>query len=451
MAVWRLFLLPWLVVFMSAAAGDNISMAAAQPASQPATKPAAGETAPTEQIPEIAEAVVQFRKRDFGGALALLQETVKQHPELPPARIIMAQLFSAAKQPVGVRLSLEEAVVEAPNDAEAYLLIGEAALRERRIAEAAAMLAKGAELAAAMPAEAKRKTPLVKRAAAGRAAVAEVRRDWTAAQKYLTEWLALDAENAVAKVRLGRALFLLGQPDKALAQLKAAAATSDRVLTPEATMAQLYEQQGEHEKAAASMAAALKAKSNHVPTLLAAARWCLETNQLDRAKQHADAAMQLDVKSLDGRLLRGLTALFAHDYPAAEQDFQAVALQSPNHFAATNNLALSLCEQDDAAQKRRALEFAQANVRKFPRNSEAMATFGWVLYKLGQLDQAERVLGNLIASGNISASTAYYYARVAVQRGRNAEAKRFLEGAVKTRGQFAKRKDAEALLRELNK
>jgi Tfp pilus assembly protein PilF len=90
-------------------------------------------------------------------------------------------------------------------------------------------------------------------------------------------------------------------------------------------------------------------------------------------------------------------------------------------------------------------------VRKFPRQPEALATLGWTLYKAGQVDQAEQVLGRVFATGNISAATAYYMARIAVQRGRTDQAKRLLQSALDTSGNFAKRDEAEALLEQLSK
>ena len=67
-------------------------------------------------------------------------------------------------------------------------------------------------------------------------------------------------------------------------------------------------------------------------------------------------------------ILRGVVALFEEDYPKAEEYFQLAHLQSPGNFAASNNLALALCEEvdpvtgkPDAAKLRRHLEFAKQN------------------------------------------------------------------------------------------
>ena len=112
-------------------------------------------------------------------------------------------------------------------------------------------------------------------------------------------------------------------------------------------------------------------------------QWALETEQLPEAEKQATAALQIDPKSLDAKILCGVIALFKKDFAGAERYFEAAHLQSPRNFAATNNLALVLIEQKDEAKKRRALEYAQNNVQQNPKSAEAASTYGWVLYKTG--------------------------------------------------------------------
>ena len=58
---------------------------------------------------------------------------------------------------------------------------------------------------------------------------------------------------------------------------------------------------------------------------------------------------------------------------------------SPSNFAASNNLALALCEQSDNLKKNRALEYAQINAQRYPKMADAASTLGWVQYRLGHL------------------------------------------------------------------
>jgi len=380
-----------------------------------------------------------------------VKTAVKKNPGLPPAQVIMAQFFASAKQPAAVRSSLEQAIMDDPADPEAYMILGDFSLRERRVAEAALLYEKAAALSAAFKGNAKRKKLLDQRANAGLAAAAEARQDWKTAQQYLEAWLKLEPKNAVALQRLARTLFQQDRPDDALAKLKAATQIDDTVLTPEATLARWYQQSGDQDNARKWMITALTEAPKDLKTRLVATQWSLETEQLDQAREQAALAVKLDPASLEAKLLRGVTALFLKDYTTAETYFESAHLQSPGNFAASHNLALALCELDEDAKKRRALEYAQINSRVYPKQAEAASTLGWVLYKLDRIDEAERVLRQAAAGGNLSADTAYYIARISADRGRKDEAKQLLEQALETKRPFSQRKEAEALLEELNK
>ena len=68
--------------------------------------------------------------------------------------------------------------------------------------------------------------------------------------------------------------------------------------------------------------------------------------------------------------------------------------------------------------KKRALELAEKNCRDYPHNPEAAATCGWVLYRLGKLDEAERVFRPLADQKHLSLDARYYLACLANDRGR---------------------------------
>ena len=189
-------------------------------------------------------------------------------------------------------------------------------------------------------------------------------------------------------------------------------------------------------------------------TRIAAASWALETGQLEEAKKHAAKAMQLDPKSLDGRMLRGVVALFLKEFKAAEEDFQVILEQYPKNFSAKNNLALALCEQKDDIKKSRSLDYATDNAQLNPKSSEALSTLGWVFFRLGRLNDAEEWLKRAAAAsgGNLKPDTAYYYAQVAYDLGRKDEAKKLLDDVLKTdRPMFSMRQEARDLLEKINK
>jgi tetratricopeptide (TPR) repeat protein len=416
---------------------------------------------PADQIPEVKDAVERFKVQDFAGALKLLEAAVKKHADLPPAQIIMAQLFAQASLPGGVRNALERAVIDAPGDPEAYVILGDIAVSEARVTEADLLYTKSSSLLAAFKGSEKRKGLLQPRVLNGQARVAEARADWAAAQKLLEAWLKVDPKEANVMQRLARALFLQSKAGEAYNWLKKAKETDPNVLTPEAQLAQLYEQfpdekerEKNHAEAKKWMADALKKAPKDLKTRLVAAQWALENGDIKEAKDYAAAAMQINDKSLDAMILRGVVDLFLKDYKGAERYFEAAHIQSPSNFAASNNLALALVEQDapgSEEKKNRALEYAENNARAYPRLAEAASTYGWVLYKKGRTEDAERALRAAASSGNISPDTAYYLAVVSSVRNRPEEAKQLLKAALDTRRPFSKKDEAQALLAKMEK
>ena len=110
-----------------------------------------------------------------------------------------------------------------------------------------------------------------------------------------------------------------------------------------------------------------------------------------------------------------------------------------------------LAEQKDDAKKQRALKLAEANVRQYPSSPDAASTYGWVQYKLGKLEEADAALCVAVLRGVTSPDTAYYLARVDVDRNREDEAKALLQKVLSSPGPFSMRPEAKALLDQLKK
>jgi tetratricopeptide (TPR) repeat protein len=401
-------------------------------------------------IPEIAEAAKRFQQRDYDGAVEQLKSAVARNPDLPPANLVMARWFFRANEANLTRVALEKAVVEAPDDPDAFLDSAALALREGRVAEADTMLAKAGTLLQAFHKSEKRRSLMEASLAKSLAAVAESRRDWPLAQKHLEHEWKLRPKDSDVMQRLARVIFYQKKPQEALDLLRKAKETDPLVLAPEARLALFYEEYGDHRNARKWMANAVRLRPQDVPTRLATAQWALQSGELEEAHTHAIQALRLDPKSPYAKLLRGVVALFQRDYPRAEACFEDVYLQDPKQFAARNNLALALCEQDDPAKKQRAVRYAESNLRQYPKAAEAAWTCGWTLYKAGRGEEAVQAMRTAAPAPTISADAAFYCAAILADRGQKDQAKQLLEKTVKSPRPFAKRSEAEALLTTLD-
>ncbi len=388
---------------------------------------------------------------DVEGALALLREAAKKDANLPPAQVLMSQLYLQQGMLAPARKALECAVVEDPADPAAYVMLGQLAVRDGRVTEAELILRKADSLLSTYDKSAKQKSRLQLEICSGLASVAEDRENWEEAQKQLEALLKLDPGNAATLQRLARCLVRQKKPAEALEELKKAAKIDAAMLAPEAVLANFCEEAGDRENAKKYMEAALAAAPKDPRTRLVAARWAFDIGQMDDALIQVNAALKLDPKMLEAKILRGIIAAFQKDYRTAEHYFEDAKLQSPDSFQATNDLALALVEQKDDTKKRLRCNMPKRTCGSSRSRSTSCSTYGWVLYKTGHLEEAINALCAAITGAAFNPETAYYLAQVDADRGQAIEARLLLERALKETGPFAMRPEATALLEKLNK
>jgi predicted Zn-dependent protease len=222
-------------------------------------------------------------------------------------------------------------------------------------------------------------------------------------------------------------------------------------MPPEITLGQFYQNAGDEKNAEKWLLAGLKAAPKSSRAELAVGQWCMAVNRVDEAEKHAIAATRLDPKSVEAKLFRGTTALLLRDFTAAESLFESLVKQSPQNVIATNNLAMVLAAEKDEAKNNRALELAEANFKKMPNVPEIASTYGLTLYRVGRLEEAAKVMKIAAPLAESDVDTAYVLARLAVDHGNKAEARKLLEGSLRNKKLYIMRQDAEELLEELKK
>lgn len=404
---------------------------------------------------EITNAIGRFRDRDIDGCRALLERSKSNNPKLPPPGVMMATLWLSVNQLGPARAELEDTVVKFSADPEAYLMLGDLAFQERRITEADVLFAKATALTEAFTENPKRKRDFDIRCSAGSAAVAEARRQWETAQKQLSAWLQLDPDNASAHQRMGIVLFNLGKEVESLTEFREARKLDEKAIQPELALARLYDDAKKRDTAKKLIEQAIKASPNDAAVQLAAAQWYLGQNDLETAKQGAEAALKLDARSLEAKVVRGAIARVARDYKTAEKFFNDAHVQSPGNFPASNSLALVLIESDDKDSRQRAMEMAEANVAMHRENSpqqvNALTTLAWVYYKLGRREDAEKILAQITQNNLLTTDGAYYVAKLLADRGEKDRAQKILEQVLENEPMFATRPDAVDLLAKLKK
>jgi predicted Zn-dependent protease len=405
----------------------------------------------TRRLAEVERAVKAFAKGEFNAGLKQLEEAVKAQPTLAPAQLLFAKLAFHSNQMALVRPALERAAAQAPDHPEVYLLFGNLALLEGRLTDAAVHFDKANALITSspksLPADLRRHFVLL--CHQGTALVAEGRSDWTSAQKSLADWLALEPANGGVRQRLGKALFHLGNYAEAQQELERAS-QDDPALEPAAvSMAWLCTRAGDLKKGEDWLKYAVKTAPNSAAVRMGIASWLLEQGRADEATEQASAAAKIDPRSASVKRLIALAARQRKDLGAAEQALQDLAAASPGDAWVRSQLALVLAEQPDDAKHRRALELAELGVRQNPGAAESLATLGTVYYRQHRLDEAEKVLQAVVASGKGNSDVAYVLAQVEADRGNRDAATALLKTALAAPGLFVFRKDAQQRLDRL--
>ena len=210
----------------------------------------------------------KLREGKVDEAIKLFDEAHLKHPEIPPSWILMYRIFAEQQDANKARQSLEQAVVTSPADPEAsYVILGNIALQDHRLAEAELLLLKSQSLLSTFAGSPQRKKILDPLTISGLAQVDELRTKWDLVEKQLKTLLEMEPNNAGAMQRLARAMFFQKNTKECLALLrKAKVADPKGVLTPEAALAGFYEQYPDHQDAIIWFDRALTAAPNDLLT-----------------------------------------------------------------------------------------------------------------------------------------------------------------------------------------
>jgi Tfp pilus assembly protein PilF len=362
-------------------------------------------------------------------------------------------MYFLAGNAVAGRASLERTAMEAPEDPEAYLILADQAIQQRRLIEAESLYDKGLELAEKFNGNAKRKRNSEVRARTGRALVAEQRRDWPRAAADLQALLKIDPENATGHYRLGQALFMQKQYRDGYNEFVAARKLNKNLPDPYIAAALMYDQLDQQSEAQQAFDRALKSSSAEANALTAYAQWLIKQGSVEKAEAVLADARKANPDALNIWILSGVAARMNKKMKPAEDYFMEALRISPANGDTINQLAQLLIEQGDQAKRQRALEFAGISSRLNNESADAQVTLAWVLYQLGRANEAEQALRNGLQLGSLSPDSSFLVAKLLVDQNRADAAKQILKGALEaeTPGIFVNRQEAQALLDTLDK
>ncbi len=401
---------------------------------------------------EIDKAIQRFRNGDSGGALEFLKTAKEKYPKIPPVDTIYAKMHFAIRNANAIKAGLvllERSVVNNPEDPEAYLLLADQAFAGRRITEAHALFELVDPLVQKYSENTRRKQNFTIRLLAGRAAVAESRRQWEQAQKWLEQWVEVAPESAAAHQRLGSTLFQNKQPKEALQEFRKARELNAGVPHPYVAIGQLFSRQGDTANARKAYETAYTEDKNDAKTARSYAEWLLQQGDLDEAQAVAEALLGKAPDSIAALLLDGIVAQMQGQAGRAQQAMTKIISLDPSHFTATNLLALLLIQSDEVADHERALKYAEMNSRNFPNSPGGNITRAWILYRLGRTAEFQAALQK-VGRNQVPLDSAFLIAKIMVEQNKKDAAIKELDRLLQTKsGLFIFRREAEELLNQL--
>ncbi|MBU6482548.1 MAG: tetratricopeptide repeat protein [Nitrospirae bacterium] len=310
-----------------------------------------------------------------------------------------------------------------------------------------------------------------------------VTRNWVEAERTLNRLRAVSKDSVVAVMAEGRLRQAQGQLDKASAAYERATVLAPNDPEPLLSLVKLDVALGHADRAWTRLVAVLAAQPDHLfghgllgEVLVLTShpqeadaqfreasrlnpKWItpwLDWGGLWLAQKQPDQAVQVIQAGLNANPDSGeLHMLLASAHSAQGQIDHAItaydgALRlNPRNVLAANNLAVLLVDYKGDPQN---LQKAFALSRDFEKDAPHplfLDTLGWVRFKMGQQEEAFRLMKDAVAKLPEVPTLNYHLGMAYYQSGKTVEARAYLSKALKTAEAFPGRQEAEQVLAQM--
>jgi tetratricopeptide (TPR) repeat protein len=391
---------------------------------------------------ELSESMAAYRTGNVSEFARLLDDVTNRLPDLPSKEVLAVWCaMEAGRFPDAVG-QLEIYIRANGQDPFAYLTFGELALRSGRFTDAWLQLQQAKTSAASNPVSESKRVAFETRLLQLLAETAERRQQWTTSVELYKQCLQRDPKSALPLIALSRIRVAQGDVTAALRSLAEARKLDLSLPQPELALALQLAQGPAWQESETWFQAGIKASDSSLANFIEYARWLLLHDRPSEIESIFKSLKEQDNELRDIRFLRGLTSRFLGNLQEAETQFSTLHQANPDDLESADQLALVLVEQPDEGKRARASQISETNLRRAPQIETTVATAAWIQFKLGSVDTADRMLGELARQTSVSPQTAYYISELLKHRGKTEDARQILESAVKAPGIFVNRQKA---------
>jgi tetratricopeptide (TPR) repeat protein len=189
-----------------------------------------------------------------------------------------------------------------------------------------------------------------------------------------------------------------------------------------------YFDKGEYQKLVDAMVKAEKAlpRDYRMPFLLGLAYSRMDQN--DRAITAFHRSLELKPDDINTLSTLALTLDGLHRYQESDSLYERALKLDPKSHLLMNNYGYSLAER--GLQLERALQMSLQAIDAEPNNESYLDTVGWVYFKLGHFEEAQKYIAKAIGAGGASATVYEHMGDIHYKLGEKKKAEQFWKQAL---------------------
>ena len=324
------------------------------------------------------KALLMQQDGDAEGALKLLEKNPPQAGEVAPV-LLRARILQSLNRGDEALPLLKKSIQQYPDDKRLALTYARALVEQNRMDEAKAQFA---SLVQQYPEDDELRFSLALVCLEGKA--------WNEAEGYLQELIERDSHVDSAHLNLGRIAEERNDPQGALIEYAQVGPGND-YLPAQLRQADILINHGRGTEASAKLAAARDEQPDYaIQLFLIEAETLSANNQTNRAWDVLQQALKQYPDDLNLLYSRAMLAEKRNDLPQLEKDLRAIIAREPDNAMALNALGYTLSDRTTRYAEAKALIQQAYDIN--PDDPAVLDSLGWVNYRLGNLNEAERLL-----------------------------------------------------------